>query len=541
MSGPKAASLPSDPGNVSSACDAVVVREFVAVLRNSQKPDQHFQALASLRRVLSSQSKPPIQDAIDAGALPLLIGFLQSPPTVSVGTVAEYQLEAAWTLTNVVSGTSVQTAAMVELGGVEALLSVLDSPVALAHCELCEQCLWALGNIAGDCVGLRDHLLRRNAIGRLGGLYQQLPGVSWSALERAQVLRTLIWLMGNLCRSQPAPALAEVDCCFDFFVQVLMGTDDALMLSEALWGLSYLLEGASEDEGSTRAARFLAAGFGPGETPMPPAPHPVVERVVCCMKRPELKENQMPVPALRLLGALVSASSPELTDLVIAAGVLRALRDAVRCVEASTQVRCDAVWTLSNIAAGSPAQAQRLLIEPGVWAAVCDSLESGATHEIRRECAWTIVNVAKGGAVALTKLDCKALLRLLKVALQETKRQQRGAAAEEEKQALLLRALLDVAESCLRCGQEQAEKQGVSVNPFVRHAEECGLLDQLEELQHSESEAVYRKAVYLLESWFQADLENEPPGACPIQSKLAKGFANNGCNRSGIGPLVGRA
>merc|ERR1719343_1370151 len=100
------------------------------------------------------------------------------------------------------------------------------------------------------------------------------------------------------------------------------------MLSQALWGLCYLVEGAAGDEadGMTRAGRLLSAGFAPGEVPQPPLPHPVLKQVVRCSRLPGDKRAPLPVPSLRLLGALVSLSAADLTDAVIAAGALTALR-----------------------------------------------------------------------------------------------------------------------------------------------------------------------------------------------------------------------
>eukprot|EP00959_Pyramimonas_sp_CCMP1952_P284615 5949818-Pyramimonas_sp.AAC.4 len=74
--------------------------------------DARLDATRRLRKLLSKRS-PPINQVIEAGAVPYMVFQLRN---MAVPTI---QLESAWVLTNITSGESSQTRAVLEHGAAQ--------------------------------------------------------------------------------------------------------------------------------------------------------------------------------------------------------------------------------------------------------------------------------------------------------------------------------------------------------------------------------------------------------------------------------------
>lgn len=84
--------------------------EEIVANATSQNLAVQLTAVQQARKLLSSDRNPPIDDLIKSGILPILVGCLRRPDNPSL------QFEAAWALTNIASGTSTQTQAVVDAG-----------------------------------------------------------------------------------------------------------------------------------------------------------------------------------------------------------------------------------------------------------------------------------------------------------------------------------------------------------------------------------------------------------------------------------------
>lgn len=111
------------------------------ILQKSQSDDLsiRFEGIRAARKLLSIDRNPPIDELIHVNFLPILVQCL------SVDQHPDLQFEAAWALTNIASGNSQQTQAVADANALPSLLRLLNS----VHPNVCEQAVWALGNLIG--------------------------------------------------------------------------------------------------------------------------------------------------------------------------------------------------------------------------------------------------------------------------------------------------------------------------------------------------------------------------------------------------------
>lgn len=211
--------------------------------------DNIFAAVQSVRKMLSRERNPPIDDVIKANLVPSLVGFL------TCDEHSMLQFEAAWALTNIASGTSLQTRHVVEAGAIKPFIRLLSS----SSSNVQEQSVWALGNIAGDLCLLTQDLgvilpilvlilgdgaeLRDLVIDC--GIIKPLLGLIRPDTPNT-FLRNITWTLSNLCRNKnPAPSMQVLNELLPSLANLLYSSDKEV-LTDTCWALSYITDGPNE-------------------------------------------------------------------------------------------------------------------------------------------------------------------------------------------------------------------------------------------------------------------------------------------------------
>ncbi|KAH3901488.1 probable Importin subunit alpha [Saccharomycodes ludwigii] len=437
----------------------------------SSNLQEQLAATVKFRQILSREHHPPIDIVIQSGVVPTLITFMQENQPEML------QLEAAWALTNIASGTSDQTKVVVEAGAVPLFINLLNS----SSIEVKEQAIWALGNVAGDSTNYRDYVLNCGAM---------QPILSLFDMNRTSLIRTAAWTLSNLCRGKkPQPDWSIVSQSLPTLAKLIYSLDTETLV-DACWAISYLSDGTTESIQAVIDAR-------------------IPKRLV------ELLDHQstlVQTPALRAVGNIVTGNDLQ-TQVVINCGVLPALRNLLASTKES--IRKEACWTISNITAGNTEQIQAV-IESNLVPPLVKLLEN-SEYKTKKEACWAISNASSGGLQKpdiihyLVAQGCiKPLCDLLEIADNKIKE-----------------VTLDALENILKVGEAEKEARGAPINQYAEFIERAGGMEKIFVCQEDSNEKIYEKAFQIIEKYFGEEEDTvDATMAAPSSNQNAFGFGS---------------
>lgn len=413
--------------------------DMITDIMQSQDIGRILDSAQKIRRLLSREPQPPFDDVISSGLMPRLVELLDfdADPTI--------QFEVAWILTNICSGTTEQTRAVVDSGALPKLVRLVRSP----DVKVCEQAVWALGNIVGDGAEARDLVISH-------GFVPEFITLIHPQLELG-FLRNTTWVIVNLCRNKDPPTSITVVKQLLPALLFLVDSQDQTILVDTAWAISYITE-----LGPNYSQLVIDSGL--------------VTKISMLVSH---GESKIEMAAIRALGCIATGSE-EQTQAVVDAGAITHLKKALRGF--NDKIAKDALWFLSNVLAGSQRQIDSVINESLV-PMIIHFLARGDYHQ-QKEATWAIYNfclVASSEQLQVL-LDNKVIPALCDLLTIED--------------STLVRNLLESLKYLLKkCDIEGS-------NRVRDEIEECGGLDKIESLQNSKNTEIYQFSYSILDEFF---------------------------------------
>lgn len=469
---PTAESIEDEDGDKQLTADNLAL-----IVANAASEDQAVQlsAVQAARKLLSSDKNPPIDDLIQSGILPILVKCLEGTQNVTDPGSPSLQFEAAWALTNIASGTSRQTQAVVHAGAVPLFLKLLQS----SSQNVCEQAVWALGNIIGDGPQLRDYVISLGVVQPLlSFITPEIP---------IGFLRNVTWVIVNLCRNkEPPPPQSTIKEILPA-LNLLIHHQDTAILVDTVWALSYLTDG-----GNVNIQLVIDSG--------------VVPKLIPLLSHKEVKVQ---TAALRAVGNIVTGTDDQ-TQVVLNCGAL--FHFPALLTHQKEKINKEAVWFLSNITAGNKQQVQAV-IDAGLIPMIVRQLQEGE-FQTQKEAAWAISNLTiSGSKQQVSYLVSEGVIQPFCNLL-------------TCKDTQVIQVVLDGISNIL-------SRAGDDVEMVANMIEECGGLDKIEFLQNHENVEIYKLAYSIIERYFSED-DAEDPNLVPEATETEYAFDNNSASEGGF-------
>ncbi|KAJ1366461.1 hypothetical protein KIN20_027133, partial [Parelaphostrongylus tenuis] len=280
------------------------------------------------------------------------------------------RLNAAWTITNLACLSQQVNHLIVNQNGIGALKNGIMTGTG----EFRVQCIWALGNIAADC----DECKRRC---REAGLLEVIGRILAERLHtEIHDVKNIVWCAMNITRGGVPNGVVPIwtarlltTCLTALAKRYIVEAD---LANDCLWTLASI---ADDMQLGTRIDIMLSE---PGLLDLV---FEILDSSLYGLHR----------AALSILGNIITGNDIQTGVVVLHPQFYEVLRRSLSH-ESPVDVRCEAAWMCSNIAASHADHANLLFLNScAVYSMILEGIES-LEEKLKKECMWTIVNLLMG-------------------------------------------------------------------------------------------------------------------------------------------------
>lgn len=440
----------------SAVSDVNHLSKYFSLLRNGERFQKH-QAIIYIRMLLSNKEKLPIQEIIDLNGLLPLVELAKSTGELHL------RLEATWCLANLVSGTTQQTEALINKDVIGVFEDILDDE----YDQIVEQAVWGLGNIIGDSVELRDLVVRSKVLDKLVSLLTQTRAVN--------IQKNIIWCLSNSLRIRRASeCYTRMKNVVNALILAFNSFENPQIRSDCIMGICEyckpdMISFFTKEPFLANLRNFYQHLYS---------------------SHSEFNAIKSEISAIHKIVGNITNGDDFDTSRVVDQGFLKDL--CLMLQVPNDMCQREICWILSNISAGTSVQIATILNEPNLFDNLV-GLIYNAKEEIQREALWAICNMTKNA-------HPEQLHYLVQYNIFGVFKEFLGMDTDPKMIILVLEAIPN-----LLTKSQIADSNGKKVSPLVDVVFETGMAEQISILQRHDSEQIYEKCVYILETYFELE------------------------------------